>query len=391
MGTSPLKSLAVSIVLLSCLVSVIHLEDTGEESLLRSGSLYDAFAVTLAVSDPDPPRNLTLLPGPDYVDISWEPPLNDGGAPIVGYDVLKGSEYFDTYGNYVISLTVLVSLPASSLSYHDTDVSIGGKYYYSARASNGHNHSYAVDATWALVGGTIPNAPLNLNATGGGGQVNLSWIVPFHQGGTEVRSYRVYRGISESNFSLVALVDLPTGLHNVPDYMMRWTDAGLVNGQTYYYSISANNSVGEGPMCSVRSVRPNFAPNLGGFADSNCRELNVMLAWGHLTVNQSEILCYRIYHQEHHQIYGDIWLFVATVSNSTTSFNETLDYSFTQEYRIAAVYPGGYEVYSEAAIVYGGYCEGGYFSWPDLVSIVLIMIITTSLLVMVFIALKRRR
>jgi len=366
----------------------MHIGDTFENPHMRFGSLYDAFAVAPAVSNPDPPRNMTLLPGPDHVDISWEPPLDDGSAPIASYEVLKGSEYFDTYGNYAISLTVLISLPAPYLSYRDTDVSSGGKYYYSVRASNGDNHSYAIDATWALVGGTIPDAPLNLNATGGEGQADLSWIVPFHQGGTEVRSYQVYRGISESNLSLVALVDLPTGLYNVQDYMMRWTDAGLVNGQTYYYSISANNSVGEGPMCSVRSVRPDFAPDLWGFADGNCREMKVMLAWGHPTVNQSEVLCYRIYRQEHHQIYGDIWLFVATVSNSTTSFNETLEYSFTIEYRIAAVYPGGYEVYSEAAFVSGGYCEGGYSFWTDFV---LIMILITSFLVMIFIAFKRRK
>ena len=68
--------------------------------------------------------------------------------------------------------------------------------------------------------------------------VNVAWSVPSNTGGSAITGYRVYRGTtSPGQTTLVA------NLGNVLSYK----DTTTTRGATYYYAVSAVNSVGEGP------------------------------------------------------------------------------------------------------------------------------------------------
>ena len=88
---------------------------------------------------------------------------------------------------------------------------------------------------------TIPGAPQTLSAFGGNGQVGLGWNAPASNGGATITNYRVFRGTNSSN----TLIVTSGGCANL-GAVLGCTDTGLANGQSYYYIVSAVNSVGQG-------------------------------------------------------------------------------------------------------------------------------------------------
>ncbi len=108
-----------------------------------------------------------------------------------------------------------------------------------------------VSITGSPIAGTPPGAPTGLTATAGNGQASLSWAAPASDGGVAITSYRVYRGTSSGSETLLTSGGC-SGLGNVTSC----NDTGLTNGTTYYYKVSAVNSLGEGPKSNEASAKP---------------------------------------------------------------------------------------------------------------------------------------
>jgi PKD repeat protein len=106
-----------------------------------------------------------------------------------------------------------------------------------------------VSVTGSPIAGTPPGAPTGLTATPGTGQVSLSWQAPSSNGGVNITSYRVYRGTSSGNETLVT----SGGCSNL-GITLSCTDSGLTSGQTYYYKVSAVNAIGEGAQSNEASA-----------------------------------------------------------------------------------------------------------------------------------------
>ena len=100
---------------------------------------------------------------------------------------------------------------------------------------------------------SVPTAPSNLAATAGNGQVTLSWT-----GSSGATSYNVYRGTTSGQEAL-----LQSGVSGTS-----YTDSTAANGTTYFYEVTAVNSVGESGKSNEVSATPAvtaFTPvNLGG-------------------------------------------------------------------------------------------------------------------------------
>ena len=95
---------------------------------------------------------------------------------------------------------------------------------------------------------TVPDPP-SLSATGGDSDVSLSWKAPASDGGAPITGYRIYRGTSAGNETLLASVG------NVTSYQ----DTSAANGVTYLYRINAINNVGEGTQSNEVSAAPTAA------------------------------------------------------------------------------------------------------------------------------------
>src|SRR5439155_755288 len=211
----------------------------------------EASARTLAV--PSAPQNLQATAGTGNVTLSWQAPSDNGGSPITNYKIYRststGTEGFlTTTGNVT--------------SYTNTGLANGVTYYYKVAAVNtlrSSNLSNEASATTLA----ILSAPQNLQAAAGIGNVTLTWQAPSSNGGSPVTNYDIYRSSSSGTEGLYATIG------NVTSY----TNTGLSNGATYYYKVSAVNSIGSSSLSNEAST---FTPqNLVATAGN----AQIVLSW----------------------------------------------------------------------------------------------------------------
>jgi fibronectin type 3 domain-containing protein len=189
---------------------------------------------------PEAPRDIRATPGDDLVIIQWSAPGWNGGSPVTNYRIYRGT----TSG----SLSPIAEVGPTD-SYVDTGRVNGQPYYYQVSAVNrmGEGPRSAEVSATPREGPTVPSAPQSLIATGGDGHVNLTWAPPATDGGLPITNYTVYQGVRSDDLKLFSKVGTATTLQ----------DFTVDNGVTYYYQVTANNSLGEGPGSPLASATPN--------------------------------------------------------------------------------------------------------------------------------------
>jgi hypothetical protein len=184
---------------------------------------------------PGPVQNVHLEGVGTSVEISWEPPIEDGGWPVLEYEVFRGPDE----GNMSqISLT-------NTTSFVDETVERGSVYFYSIRAFNAMGPgelSMAMVIEIPIL--TAPSPPLDVALVLDGNNVSLSWSEPENDGGSEIIEYLVFRGTSEDNLELLAEAGLES---EHLDHELDWNT-------TYYYSVAAVNAIGQGPFSEIIDV-----------------------------------------------------------------------------------------------------------------------------------------
>jgi fibronectin type 3 domain-containing protein len=230
---------------------------------------------------PGAPNLTTATAGNATADLAWTTPASNGGSAITGYAIYRG-----TNGGAKSLLTTLGAV----LLYSDTGLANGTTYDYEIAAINAKGesaHSNARSAT-PVAGPTVPDAPTGLTATPGNAQVVLAWTAPASNGGTAITGYRLYRGTSSANKSLITT----TG-PGVTGY----TDTGRSNGTTYYYQVSAVNAIGQGARSNEASAKPATVPSAPRTVTAKPNKTRgIDLTWSAPTyTNGSPITGYRIY------------------------------------------------------------------------------------------------
>ena len=103
-----------------------------------------------------------------------------------------------------------------------------------------------VDLTLTYTVPTVPDVPTSLTATANGVNVDLAWTVPASDGGSAITNY--FYESSDDNFSTVHASGM-TGSTSTS-----FTDSPSPVGTTYYYRVSAVNSVGTGSPSNIDSA-----------------------------------------------------------------------------------------------------------------------------------------
>jgi len=152
------------------------------------------------------------------------------GAVSLNWEEVEGAEVYRVYR----SENADINFPSSPLdtsisdpSYTDESVENGTTYYYAVTAAKSQDVEGTESAPSKVVQSTPFTDPSRLTGTSGDANVELTW----HKA-DGAATYNVYRSTSED-------VDVSGSAVASGVSSASYTDAGLTNGTTYYYRITA--------------------------------------------------------------------------------------------------------------------------------------------------------
>ncbi len=189
--------------------------------------------VTEGYSVPSGPLLYVQSVNGSQIILNWTAPSSNG-SPITGYEIFRGSTN--------VSEQLYSVVPGSTLTFTDGNVVDGLTYFYYISAVNNAGPGPISNAVYATPMG-VPGAPTTLNGVAGNGNITLSWVPPFNNGGSQIIWYRVYRGTSPGSEVFVS---------NTTN--LTYIDTGLASGRTFYYKVSAVSLLGEGAGSQELSV-----------------------------------------------------------------------------------------------------------------------------------------
>jgi subtilase family serine protease len=225
-----------------------------------------AFTPTAATVLPAP-TNLVASGANTTVNLSWSAPSSNGGPSVTGYNVYEGTTASGE------STTPVNGTPIGATSYTVTGLTNGTTYYFDVTAVNSVGNSVASkEASATPTAATVPPAPTNLVASGANTTVNLSWSAPSSNGGPSVTGYNVYKGTTASGESTTPVNGTPIGATS-------YTVTGLTNGTTYYFDVTAVNSVGNSVASKEASTTPATTPGAPSLTARQATSKGVTLTW----------------------------------------------------------------------------------------------------------------
>ena len=186
---------------------------------------------------PKAPEGVKATGGNNKVELGWNS-VTDATYYTVKRSLVSGTAYT------VIAPQVAAPQGVTEVTYTDASAVNGTTYYYvvTATAPTGESAPSAEVSATAAAGPILPAAPQNVSAAAGNGQIDLSWAAV-----NSALSYTVKRS-SDAQGTYTAVATAITGTS--------YKDTGLTNNQTYYYTVTAVNTAGEGTPSQPLAATP---------------------------------------------------------------------------------------------------------------------------------------
>lgn len=175
------------------------------------------------ITKPRPPEEVSA----NYVDgiviINWSVPGDDGGAPITGYVLMRGSS--------PLELEHLADVGLET-TFNDTELMPGVTYHYTVSAVNTIGRSQPSERFTVLVPAIDPpSTPTGLTLEFIHDRIKVTWLPSEDDGGSPVTGYRILRGVGEGVLEELTVVAIGT----------TYFDLLVERGRTYRYSVVAIN------------------------------------------------------------------------------------------------------------------------------------------------------
>src|SRR2546422_238625 len=208
-------------------------------SMLLSTDQYASAQISVL----GPPTNLTArVISSSQINLSWNAPSDTGGSVITGYKIERSTDGGATWG------IIVSNSGTTATTYSNTGLSPSTTYSYRVSAINSvgtSSPSNTASATTSAPAAAPPGSPTGLGATTvSSSQIDLSWTAPANNGGSAITGYKIYRSSSSGTEGYL------TTLGNVTSY----NNTGLASGHTYFYKITAVNSIGTSPQSNEASA-----------------------------------------------------------------------------------------------------------------------------------------
>ena len=190
---------------------------------------------TAVLKPPTAPTSVTAISPPGTNHLAWNPPASNGGSPVTGYCVYRGT----APGGAKTKVACVTTTSFDDL----LGLTFGTTYYYVVTARNQVGEgagSNEVSVTTTL---GKPGPPTLTASPAPGPSVALSWSIP-PDGGSAITKYTVLR-------DGVRLVTLKATADGGPT---SYTDATVRAGTTYTYQVRAANIAGNGQLSRAVTV-----------------------------------------------------------------------------------------------------------------------------------------
>ena len=310
---------------------------TATISIEEQNSAVDIRRYTVTISEavtvPDAPTNLQGSPGDASVVLTWQEPA-DGGSEILRYEYTtyetpSNASYWRSTGGTALTYTVT----QTSDQANPTNLVNGTSYPFFVRAVNVEGagpRSNRVGVTPTPP--TVPDAPTNLAATPGNGQVALSWDAPDDGGSNITRyEYSTDNGATWTSTGGTATSYTATQTSGSPT-------ASLSNGTEYTFRVRAVNGVGDSGPSGSQTATPLGPPGTPGNLQASPGNQEVRLTWNAAAANGANITRY-----EYSSDNGSSWRTTGSTSRSHTatqisgSGGTTLQNGTAYTFRVRAV------------------------------------------------------
>ncbi|MFM8640132.1 MAG: fibronectin type III domain-containing protein [Planctomycetota bacterium] len=225
-------------------------------------------ALEIAVTKASAPRNVTAVAGDQVAEVSWTPPVSDGGAPITAYRIDQSDD-----GGQTWSERTEVASPTTTALMDGLENGTAYRFRVAALTSRGRgDNSAATDAVTPRV--APPGAPGRPTLTPGNGLIVIEWAPPANADVAGITGYRVDR--STDGGATWVTVAANTGSAGTQGEEHR-----LTNGTAYVYRVAAINAGGVGPYSdpSLPGVPTAALPGAPGRPSGEPGNGQVSLTW----------------------------------------------------------------------------------------------------------------
>jgi len=221
---------------------------TATNGVGESGESGEASATPVAPGPtvPSPPMNVLASAGEGLVTISW-----DAVAGALSYHLYGASAPGVTKEGYA-AMPDGVRHPGVLSPYTVTGLRDGTTYYFRVTAENAVGESGVsgeASATPVAPAPMVPSPPTGVLATAEDGRVTVAWNPV-----VDALAYHLYAasapGVTRDGYG-----SMPDGAR-FQDVLSPYTIAGLTNGKTYYFRVTAENAAGESAESGEASATP---------------------------------------------------------------------------------------------------------------------------------------
>ena len=201
---------------------------------------------TPAMAQTAAPFQLTIIPGNGTLMVSWNPPAGYVNSQKIEYDVQYSDDGGSTWWPWHLS-SQLEHLKVNILGLRNGTIYV---VRVRARDSQGDG-AWSASARAMPVG--VPAAPTQLNLTSGDQTLELTWVAPVDDGGSEIQDYDIQ--YSNDGGITFTLWDELTKSNALSQEIVN-----LNNGTTYHLRVRARNDVGHGTWSDWVLGRPATTP-----------------------------------------------------------------------------------------------------------------------------------